>query len=299
MRNKIDQNKNEVFISRSINLYSWENQCKKNEKDYANDPEVKEWLNEISSDFERELKDKENQSSAQTNKNETSKGIENKVHELQSKKVTERKTPTPVNPWSQFTSTKFNKLDSSTSKVIYDFNEEQLRREAGIEDEEIEAPEQIVLHRGVTGVYDVEELVDLLKEENAKELVTIRIPDNLNYVDYMVIVSCKSKRHINALAEVTRQIYNKKKYRKDNPAIVEGKETEWIAMDLGNIALHIMSSEMREYYDLESLWTVGAEFDEISRESLQESLDPFSLDQSFTNIYMQEANTNPNITVTK
>ncbi|CAL4124788.1 unnamed protein product, partial [Meganyctiphanes norvegica] len=291
--------KKEVVISRGIHLYSCKNQCKNVEKDYANDPEVKKWLNEIGADFERESNDENNKPNTQTNQVEVAKGIKNeKENELQSKKRTERKVPAAVNPWSQFTSTKFNKLDSSTSKIIYDFNEEQLRREAGIEDEEIEPPEQMLLHRGVTGVYDVEELVELLREENAKDVVTIQMPQHLNYVDHMVIVSCKSKRHINSLAEVTRQIYNKKKYKKDKPTIVEGKESEWIAMDLGNIALHIMSPELREEYDLESLWTVGPEFDEKSQQSLQESLDPFSLDQSLTNIHMHESNANPNITVT-
>lgn len=296
---KIYQSNKEVFISRSFTLYSWKNQCKKSEKDYANDPEVKEWLKEISSDFKNELNDEGNNFNKQVNQNEPSKELKNEeVYEFQSKKVTKRKAPVVVNPWSQFTSTKFNKLDSSTSKIIYDFNEEQLRREAGIEDEEIEPPEPIILQRGVTGVFDVEELVDLLRGENAKDVVTIQIPEHLNYVDYMVIVSCKSKRHINSLAEVTRQIYNKKKFRKDNTTIIEGKESDWIAMDLGNIALHIMSPEMREAYDLESLWTVGAEFDDKSKQSLQESLDPFSLDQSLTNIHLHESNTNHNITVT-
>merc|ERR1712179_283394 len=171
MRNKVELNKNEVFVSRSINIYSWESQCKNSEKDYANDPEVKEWLNEISADFEKELNGEGKKSNVQVNQNETYDAIKSEVNEIQSKKVQERKIPTVVNPWSQFTSTKFSKLDSSSSKVIYDFNEEQLRREAGIEDEVIEPPEKIVLQRGITGVYDFEELIDLLREENAKEIV--------------------------------------------------------------------------------------------------------------------------------
>lgn len=33
-------------------------------------------------------------------------------------------------------------------------------------------------------------------------------------------------------------------------------------MFLGNIALHIFSDKTREIYDLETLWAVGAEYDE-------------------------------------
>lgn len=32
-------------------------------------------------------------------------------------------------------------------------------------------------------------------------------------------------------------------------------------MDLGNIALHIFTKESREYYDLESLWCLGEEYE--------------------------------------
>lgn len=49
--NKID------FTSRSFTIYLSKNQCKKSEKDYANDPEVKEWLKEISADFKNEMND--------------------------------------------------------------------------------------------------------------------------------------------------------------------------------------------------------------------------------------------------
>jgi len=36
-------------------------------------------------------------------------------------------------------------------------------------------------------------------------------------------------------------------------------------MDLGNTAIHLFTQERRDYYDLETLWTVGSAFDELSR----------------------------------
>merc|ERR1719154_105785 len=36
-------------------------------------------------------------------------------------------------------------------------------------------------------------------------------------------------------------------------------------MDLGNIILHLFTQEKRDYYSLETLWTLGSEFDELSR----------------------------------
>ena len=37
-------------------------------------------------------------------------------------------------------------------------------------------------------------------------------------------------------------------------------------MDLANIVLHLLTQEQREYYDLETLWTVGPEFDDSTRQ---------------------------------
>lgn len=43
---------------------------------------------------------------------------------------------------------------------------------------------------------------------------------------------------------------------------IEGESSkDWMALDLGNIALHIFSTEARAQYDLESLWTVGPDYD--------------------------------------
>jgi len=39
-------------------------------------------------------------------------------------------------------------------------------------------------------------------------------------------------------------------------------ESKWCALDTGNIIIHLFLPEAREYYDLETLWACGAEFDE-------------------------------------
>lgn len=57
-------------------------------------------------------------------------------------------------------------------------------------------------------------------------------------------------------------MYKKKRTQTDLIPRLEGKGSdEWVALDMGNIALHIFSAEAREKYDLEQLWSVGAKFD--------------------------------------
>lgn len=125
----------------------------------------------------------------------------------------------------------------------------------------------LFLAGGVHGVLDVEELVAILRKENAMDLFVVSVPAEYRYVQYMVIVSGKSGKHMLGMAEFVRKVYKYKMKGKDIIPMLEGKGSrDWIALDLGNIALHIFSKTKREYYDLESLWSIGSELDTICNE---------------------------------
>ena len=57
---------------------------------------------------------------------------------------------------------------------------------------------------GQTGVFDVNELVTVLREENGRDICVISVPKEMNYVDHLVLVTGRSTRHITALAEYVR-----------------------------------------------------------------------------------------------
>lgn len=189
------------------------------------------------------------------------------------KKIDDSKTKS-LGSWTQYATQKYERFAEKSSHIIYDFDEEQKRLQEGIETKE-EHEEELFLERGVTGVFDVEELIDLLREENAKDIVVIKVPREMKYVNYFVIVTSKSQRHINALSQLVHRVYKKKRNANDPFVNVEGKNTDWVALDMGNIALHIMTADMRESYDLETLWTVGPQYDEKCRE--EENQDSIAL----------------------
>lgn len=115
---------------------------------------------------------------------------------------------------------------------------------------------------GTSGVFDIEDLVQVLKRDNAENIFVCTVPKHLKYVDYMVVITARSVRHMQAIAEFVRKMYKVKRNKKDILPKIEGKNSEeWMAMDLGNIALHIFSAKARKQYDIEMLWSVGADFD--------------------------------------
>lgn len=121
---------------------------------------------------------------------------------------------------------------------------------------------QMQYKRGVSGVFDIDELVELLRKENLANLSVISIPKELNYTDFLVLVTAKSPRHSKAVVEYVLKVYKMKKNKKDPFIIVDGEKTaNWKALDLGNIVLHVFLEETRAFYDIESLWLFDMDFD--------------------------------------
>lgn len=147
---------------------------------------------------------------------------------------------------------------------------------------------------GKTGVFDIEDLVAVLKRDNAENIFVCTVPKELKYVDHLVVVTARSHRHMKALAEFVRKMYKIKRQSRPNQKKemvprIEGKNSdEWMAIDLGNIALHIFSANVRKHYDIEMLWSVGPEYDAESNkpdDPIFEMFDQHSL------LFRQEKNT--------
>nr|CAD7445670.1 unnamed protein product [Timema bartmani] len=166
---------------------------------------------------------------------------------------------------------KYQVFRDEDSPIILDVEEERRKRLEQTESTLQEAVQDefsgLNLQRGVNGVFDVEELVAILKRDKAGDVFVARLPEELKYVDHIVVVSGKSYRHMIGLAEFVRKAFKKKRSPNDIIPRIEGiKSKDWIALDLGNIALHIFSKSARSMFDLESLWSVGAQYDDLSNQ---------------------------------
>lgn len=86
----------------------------------------------------------------------------------------------------------------------------------------------------MSGVYEVEHLVEVLQKNNALDIFVVTIPANIRYVDYIVIASGKSRKHLMSIAEFTLKLYKIKRNTTDKvPILINKKPTEWIALDIG------------------------------------------------------------------
>ncbi|MBL8565692.1 MAG: ribosome silencing factor [Hyphomicrobiaceae bacterium] len=93
-----------------------------------------------------------------------------------------------------------------------------------------------------------------LDEAKAEEIVTIDLEGKSSMGDYMVIASGRTDRHVGAIAD---QIQRKLKEGGVSGVRVEGMEAcDWVLIDTGDIIVHVFRPEVRDFYNLEKMWSM-------------------------------------------
>lgn len=91
-----------------------------------------------------------------------------------------------------------------------------------------------------------------LDDKKATNIETIDVAEQTSLADYFVIASCQSNVQVRAcvdeveekLAEAGFDVNHKEGYRNGG----------WILIDCGDIIVHVMQHEVREFYAIERLW---------------------------------------------
>ena len=98
--------------------------------------------------------------------------------------------------------------------------------------------------------------ITALEDLKAEDITAIDVIGKTTVTDWVIIASGSSSRHVKSIANnIAVEAKNA-----GQPALgVEGEgEGEWVLVDLGDVIVHVMQRQVREYYDLESLWSVEA-----------------------------------------
>jgi len=95
---------------------------------------------------------------------------------------------------------------------------------------------------------------NVLDERKGQDITVLDVIGKTSITDYMVIATATSERHAKSLTDYVLVEVKEKGFK---PLGVEGQQgSDWVLLDLGDIILHVMTSQAREFYQLDKLWSV-------------------------------------------
>lgn len=94
----------------------------------------------------------------------------------------------------------------------------------------------------------------VLDERKGLYITTLDVRGKTTITDYMVLVTGTSSRHLKSLCD---HVAEKLKENGVQPLGIEGDiGSDWILLDLGDVIVHAMTAQTREFYQLEKLWSI-------------------------------------------
>jgi len=94
---------------------------------------------------------------------------------------------------------------------------------------------------------------ELADNKKAEHLLVLDVRDISSITDYFVIASGSSEPHLRAIAEEITDTLKEKHGLA--PMARDGTlQTGWLVLDFFDVIVHVMRNDMRQRYDLESLW---------------------------------------------
>ena len=98
-------------------------------------------------------------------------------------------------------------------------------------------------------------VVNALDDIKARDIIRLDVRDMTTVTDYMIVASGTSRRHVQALVE---NVAEKAREAGHRALGVEGEDgSEWVLLDLQDTLVHVMLPKVREFYNLEKLWSIA------------------------------------------
>jgi ribosome-associated protein len=96
-------------------------------------------------------------------------------------------------------------------------------------------------------------ILSRLDDMKAEETVTIDLRGKSAFSDYMIVTTGRANRHVGAIAENLAKGLKETGIKSIH---IEGlPNCDWVLIDSGDVIVHVFRPEVREFYNLERLWT--------------------------------------------
>lgn len=107
------------------------------------------------------------------------------------------------------------------------------------------------------GLMLAHDLIDLLLDRQASDVVLLDLTTLSAFADYFVIATADSERHMGALIEALQRWTKERDLRlRQDGVAADG----WVLLELPHgVIVHLFGDEERAYYDLEGLWSRAQE----------------------------------------
>ena len=126
----------------------------------------------------------------------------------------------------------------------------------------------LLVKESINGKERVLLCVNASLQRKAKDLIILNVKEYSSIADYFIICSGTSDRQVQAIAASIQE--NLKEYG-ILPLGIEGERLgKWVLMDYADVIIHIFYEPIREFYDIERLWSdvpcmeVGDDLTELS-----------------------------------
>lgn len=106
-------------------------------------------------------------------------------------------------------------------------------------------------------------IVNAALDRKGDKIVVIKVSEVSYLADYFVIITGYSHVQVRAISQAIAQKVEQE--RQIAPVGVEGqRESAWVLMDYGDVIVHILKPEEREFYNLEAFWSQAERIDTTS-----------------------------------
>jgi len=93
-----------------------------------------------------------------------------------------------------------------------------------------------------------------LENHKAEDIVVIDLRGKSDIAEFMVIASGRSGRQVATMADKLLEVTKTHGIKGVSP---EGRgQADWVLIDAGDVIVHLFRPEVREFYNLEKMWTL-------------------------------------------